>query len=46
MTQRADVIAQIPLLPGWFAGAGMVGRFFAAHVLTRPRTSALVGAPA
>jgi RNA polymerase sigma-70 factor (ECF subfamily) len=33
---RADVIAEMPPLPGWFAGAGAVGRFFGMRVLTEP----------
>jgi RNA polymerase sigma-70 factor, ECF subfamily len=33
---RADVIAEMPPLPGWFAGAAAVSRFFATHVLTEP----------
>jgi RNA polymerase sigma-70 factor (ECF subfamily) len=33
---RADVIAEMPPLPGWFAGADAVGRFLGGRVLTEP----------
>jgi RNA polymerase sigma-70 factor, ECF subfamily len=31
---RADVIAEMPPLPGWFVGAAQVSQFFATHVLS------------
>jgi RNA polymerase sigma-70 factor (ECF subfamily) len=33
---RADVIAEMPPLPGWFAGAETVGRFLGMRVLAGP----------
>ena len=38
---RADVIAEMPPLPGWFVGVEQVSRFFAAHVLAGPTRFAL-----
>jgi RNA polymerase sigma-70 factor, ECF subfamily len=43
---RADVIAEMPPLPGWFTGADVVGRFLAAHVLTEPALFTLIGVEA
>ena len=39
---RKDAVLEMPPLPGWFAGRDAVRAFFAAQVLTEPRTFRLM----